>query len=332
MSALVATLQSGASTASGTASATSGARSQSTRSACAISARARRTPSASALLEVSLRPAMSTRITSWPPRSMATSRTSLVVPGSSVTMATSDFASALSRLDFPAFGGPASATRKPSRMMRPRPTVSIAASISLASEPSESAKCAGNSPTSPSSEKSSWASISARASSRRSRQPSSCADNTPLRRAMACLRWPSVSASIRSPRPSTSVRSSLPFSKARRVNSPASASRTSGRAASARNRPRTTAGDPWTCSSAQSSPVKLCGAGNQATSPRSNTSPSMPTGARRRRLGSGSVPSICSTKGPEAGPESRITATPEGSAPEESATMVSPSRIGEPAG
>ena len=70
----------------------------------AISASARRTPSASARLAVSRSPAMSTRITSRPPRSSATSRTSRVVPGSSLTIARSERASALSRRRFADIG------------------------------------------------------------------------------------------------------------------------------------------------------------------------------------------------------------------------------------
>ena len=46
--------------------------------------------------------------------------TSRVVPASSDTIATSRRASALSRLDLPTLGGPASTTRKPSRITSPR--------------------------------------------------------------------------------------------------------------------------------------------------------------------------------------------------------------------
>ena len=51
-------------------------------------------------------PAVSVTTTFSPPRSSATSTRSRVVPGSSVTIATSRRANALSRLDFPAFGAP----------------------------------------------------------------------------------------------------------------------------------------------------------------------------------------------------------------------------------
>ncbi len=154
-----------------------------------------------------------------------------------------------------------------------------------------------------------------------------CPESPPSMRDTACLRWFSVSASMRSPSPSTSVRSSLPFSKARRVNSPASASRIPGREVSSRSTARTTAGEPWRFSSAQSSPVKLCGPGIQATRPRSSLSAPGLISARISRRGTGKRPRICSSTGPDSGPERRIIATPEGRDPDESATIVSPMRI-----
>ena len=52
---------------------------------------------------------------------------SRVVPASSETMAASRRASALSRLDLPALGGPAMATLKPSRRISPRRRRSVGA-------------------------------------------------------------------------------------------------------------------------------------------------------------------------------------------------------------
>lgn len=103
----------------------------------------------------------------------------------------------------------------------------------------------------------------------------------------ACCRCASVSAWMRSRSPSAAVRSSFPRWNARRVNSPGSAGRSPERrpesghqhregwggwggggthgdgggkgSPSARSTPLTTAGPPCTCSSAQSSPVKLWG-------------------------------------------------------------------------
>ena len=303
---------------------TSGATSHSTRSAREISASARRTPSASARLSVDRRPAISTRITSRPPRSSATSRTSRVVPGSSDTMARAALLSAVSSDDLPTLGGPASATRRPSRTMRPRPTDSTAALTLMESDSIAAITDAGSSAdTSPSSEKSSRASISARASSSVSRQPAIWPDSPPARRAAACCRCVSVSASMRSPRPSTSVRSSRPLRNARRVNSPASASRRPGRAAIDRISVLTTAGEPCTCSSAVSSPVNECGAGIQATRPLSMSWPSMRSAASVRRRGSGNDMESRSRTALVCGPEIRTIATPEGRAPELRATMVS---------
>ena len=99
----------------------SGAASQSTRSACSICARVRETPSISIGSLVSRRPAVSTKVTGNPQRSQRTSMASRVVPGIADTMATSRRAKALRRVDFPAFGGPARTTVKPSRRRSPRP-------------------------------------------------------------------------------------------------------------------------------------------------------------------------------------------------------------------
>ncbi len=84
---------------------------------------------------------------------------------------------------------------------------------------------------------------------------------------------PASRRAIRSASPSTAVRSSRPFSKARRVNSPGSASRQPSILPKASSTPATTAWPPCSCSSATSSPVSLCGAGNHSASASSIASP-----------------------------------------------------------
>src|SRR6185312_5872453 len=254
--------------------------------------------------------------------------TSRVVPASSLTIARFEFASALSRLDLPTLGGPASAMRTPSRTSRPcSPAPRPARSSRMRSSRRWPTHGGSAALTSPSSEKSSRASISARRSSSVSRQSPILLASAPPARASACLRCASVSATIKSPSPSTAVRSSRPFSNARRVNSPASASRTPGSVVTARSRARTTAREPCTWSSAQSSPVKLCGEGNQATRPRSRTSPSCRSVLSVITRGCGKPPASSASRCPALGPESRTTATPAGRAPEDSATIVSPPRM-----
>ncbi len=83
-------------------------------------ARVRETPSISIGSLVSRRPAVSTKVTGNPQRSQRTSMASRVVPGIAETMATSRRAMALRSVDFPAFGGPARTTVKPSRRRSPR--------------------------------------------------------------------------------------------------------------------------------------------------------------------------------------------------------------------
>ncbi len=93
--------------------------------------------------------------------------------------------------------------------------------------------------------------------------------------------------------PSTCARSSLSWSNARRVNSPGSARRNPCCTDSAASVAAMTAGPPCRCSSATSSPVKECGAGNHSTSASSIGSSSLPT--RRRSVatrGFGSARSV----------------------------------------
>ena len=82
--------------------------------------RARRIPSCSTLPVASRMPAVSLTTIGSPSRSSFTSMMSRVVPASSETIATSRLARALSRLDLPALGAPASTTWKPSRTSSPR--------------------------------------------------------------------------------------------------------------------------------------------------------------------------------------------------------------------
>ena len=85
-----------------------------------------------------------------------------------------------------------------------------------------------------------------------------------------------------------------------------------------------TAWPPWSCSSATSSPVSLCGAGNHSASASSMTSPL--AGSRTRASaalrGSGTRPISFSSATPARGPEMRTTAIAAGGRPEERAKMV----------
>ena len=89
------------------------------RSAFSMDFFARSMPMRSILFSVSRMPAVSIRMSGTPPILMDSSMVSRVVPGMSVTMARSSCKSAFNRLDFPAFGRPTIAVRRPSRMMRP---------------------------------------------------------------------------------------------------------------------------------------------------------------------------------------------------------------------
>ena len=94
-----------------------------TTSATAAAWLERRTPSDSTMSmtsDVPRKPAVSTRVTFRPSRSIVSVTRSRVVPGMSVTMARDAPASALNKLDFPTFGRPTIAICKPSRTSRPR--------------------------------------------------------------------------------------------------------------------------------------------------------------------------------------------------------------------
>ena len=175
-------------------------------------------------------PAMSSRVSGRPPRSIRTSITSRVVPATSEVSAASRPASAFSSVDLPTFGGPTSATSKPSRT---RSAMPAAAQLALASPPATSRRSPahrrehagrqllvgevdrrldeGQRPDQPA-----------------AASPPPAATARPPSARSACRRCAAVSAASRSPSPSTCARSSRPFSSARRVNSPGSAGRRPG--------------------------------------------------------------------------------------------------------
>src|SRR5690606_2053819 len=88
--------------------------------------------------------------------------------------------------------------------------------------------------------------------------------------------------------------------------------------------PETTAGPPWTWNSAVSSPVKLAGAGNHSTRPRSTSEPSdgSRNGRRVATRGSRRPPASRAVSAPAAGPDRRTTATPARPRPEAWAKIV----------
>ena len=85
-----------------------------------------------------------------------------------------------------------------------------------------------------------------------------------------------------------------------------------------------TARPPCSCSSAMSSPVSLCGPGNQSASAWSMAS--CVCGSRMRASaawrGAGSLPMSAASAAPARGPEMRTTAIAAGGRPEERAKMV----------
>ena len=85
------------------------------RSAALAFSRARATPICSTASALSRKPAVSIKVTGQPPRSICNSIISRVVPAKGETIATSRRASALSKVDFPALGGPAMTMVTPSR-------------------------------------------------------------------------------------------------------------------------------------------------------------------------------------------------------------------------
>ena len=153
--------------------------------------------------------------------------TSRVVPASAETIAASRRASALSRLDLPAFGGPSSATRKPSRRISPRCPSSRCAAISVR-EHRGPLSCFGEA-TTPTHRLRRRNRLPLR-SAPRSRSAASASRRRASKARRRLVPVPGGAGLLfrhrsRSARPSTWARSSLPFSKARRTNSPGSARR-----------------------------------------------------------------------------------------------------------
>ena len=147
-------------------------------------------------------------------------------PATSEVSATSRPASAFSSVDLPTFGGPTSATSKPSR-------IRSATRLPASSRSIAAATC----PTAPARRSIEVRRAAPRRRSRSTPRPGQRANQlrAPVRRraataprpssATACRCCAAVSAAIRSPSPSTCARSSRPLTSARRVNSPGSASR-----------------------------------------------------------------------------------------------------------
>mmetsp|Transcript_7219 Transcript_7219/g.29989 ORF Transcript_7219/g.29989 Transcript_7219/m.29989 type:complete len:315 (+) Transcript_7219:746-1690(+) len=311
-----------------------------------MAADARSMPSRSIASPGSLRsPAVSYRRTARPSNARSTCRTSRVVPGVADTIAAGRCASAFKSEDFPAFGGPASTTRTPSRTVSPavaplffswrRNSAPSAPTLSRASL--STLRTCGTSPST-SSPKSTHASTAARTEASSSRHRAYRRSSAPDSTESAWRRWRDVVAASRSARPSTWVSPRRPAAKARRENSPLSAGRKPGNAASVSRTPSTTALEPWQWSSTTSSPVNDLGARKYKTRASSRTSRvagsrSVRTDARRGS-GSGferSPPSAESRRRrPSAarGPESRMTATPETPRPDDRAKIVSAAAAG----
>ena len=178
-----------------------------------------------------------------PPSAIGRSRTSRVVPATSVTIAASSDSNALKSEDFPAFGGPASTTRTPSRR-RSASGRAATCRISPASSATFAEKSSGSAATSSSSAKSITASTAAASTRTRLRHSLIRRETAPPAACMAPRRCNSVSAESKSPSPSASARSTRPLRKARRVNSPGSASRSPGTAARVLSTAATTALPP----------------------------------------------------------------------------------------
>ena len=196
-----------------------------TRSACCI----RSSRCASASCEISSpscsAPAVSTRSTVRPPRSIVAVSQSRVVPAAGETIATSRFASALKSVLLPAFGRPArTIVWRPVVCPRDREcTSSCDSQVTARSSLPVMASRSTNSMSS--STKSSPASRSARSISSFSRRSRIFEDTPPASCVSACCNCPTESASITPRTASAWTRSILPARKARRVNSPGRATR-----------------------------------------------------------------------------------------------------------
>ncbi|GMU73122.1 MAG: hypothetical protein AMXMBFR42_25770 [Burkholderiales bacterium] len=218
--------------------------STSATSARSTAAQVRSMPSRSTVSAASRRPAVSITVSGMPPSSIARSTVSRVVPGISVTIATSSRARAFMRLDLPTLGRPTSTSASPSASRAP-----VAARATSASR---SARTAASLPTASearrnsmsSSGKSSVASVKARSSVTRSTIARTSRENSPARLRAAARAAVALAASIRSATLSACARSSLPLRNARLVNSPGSANRAPSSTQRASSK-RSAAGLPW---------------------------------------------------------------------------------------
>ena len=169
-------------------------------------------------------PAVSRKTTGMPPSAMVPSTMSRVVPGTGDTIARSAPSSAFSKVDFPAFGAPASTTVTPWWMARARSVNASISSTPAASRVTSDHACPDARPTC-SSGKSSATSSPAITSSNSLRSRSTRVPSSPASARAASVTARSVRAPIISATASARVRSMRPFRNARRVNSPGSARR-----------------------------------------------------------------------------------------------------------
>mmetsp|Transcript_1265 Transcript_1265/g.2562 ORF Transcript_1265/g.2562 Transcript_1265/m.2562 type:complete len:201 (-) Transcript_1265:932-1534(-) len=181
-------------------------------------------PMASTISSVSLIPAVSIKVTGTPLITSSDSTRSLVVPGTSVTMARSALLRRFSKLDLPTLGGPMMATRSPSRSSCPPAASAIMASNWVRTS-TRAAHTAWPSSGGHSSSKSIRASISANWSSNAERMLEMAFPKPPSRPLRASWTPCAERALMMSARASAWVRSSRPLRNARCVNSPGDARR-----------------------------------------------------------------------------------------------------------
>ena len=211
-------------------------------------------------------PAVSVNSKATPSTATGTSIISRVVPAISETMAASRPTNAFNKVDLPLLGGPAKTMRNPSFNFSAGGLASNCTIFCRNSAQTSVITILFCDSTSPSSEKSSSASVSADNLSTSCRYASMAALKAPPNILVAARRCHSVSADNRSAKPSASFKSMRPLVKARRVNSPASARLAPEKLAIACSRARTTARPPCRWSSTRSSPVAVSGPGKTSTS------------------------------------------------------------------
>ena len=263
--------------------------------------------------------------TGMPSTSIAASRVSRVVPGTSVTIALADPTSAL-EFDLPAFGRPEKHDARPlaqqaAALRRRRETGEL---VGRRANRRDRRRRDRSSPRPPRNRSRRRAPAAARA--RLSRAGESRRDRPPSRRRIDAFAASSVRAATRSRTASASTRSSLPSRNARSVNSPGRA----GRAPEPRSRSSTAstiAGLPCTEISARSSPVAESGPAKKVTSARSMGAPdsSRRTASRGCRTGrtAGSPDAIDRSMSADRGPETRTRARADRPGGVASATIVS---------